>query len=343
MSAFCCSRANTECVQILPLPFRFPHSDLHLYSHVSKRPRIDNISLVIRSIPLEYSFLDHWYPVDRKVKKSGQIGLEIGSRDIVRIQPTYPYHWEDLLERLKGRAQRIGDQPTVTMKFLTLRPLRTFNTLKNIFLPWRISVAVAALLSLSGITLQQQSDEKWLIVPGERVGKITRHTSEEDIARVYGAQNVRRASIYVGEGESVPGTILYPADSTKRLEILWSDDSARTTPSAVMLTGDSSQWKTREGISLGTTLMQIEKINRRPFLLAGFEWDYGGTVVGWNHGRLEEMDGMLLRLYPDRTMFASPEYQMVVGDRDFSSGHPAMQKLNPRVYQMIISFRQRER
>ena len=35
-----------------------------------------------------------------------------------------------------------------------------------------------------------------------------------------------------------------------------------------------------------------------------------------------------------------PEYSEVIGERDFSSGHPAMQALNPSVYEMIVFLSQ---
>jgi len=41
---------------------------------------------------------------------------------------------------------------------------------------------------------------------------------------------------------------------------------------------------------------------------------------------------------PDEATHATREYQAILGDRYFSSGHPAMQKLNPRVYEMIVFF-----
>jgi hypothetical protein len=45
-----------------------------------------------------------------------------------------------------------------------------------------------------------------------------------------------------------------------------------------------------------------------------------------------------MRLRPDASAIGAPEYRQVVGDRVFSSGHPAMQALNPRVYQIIVSM-----
>ena len=45
---------------------------------------------------------------------------------------------------------------------------------------------------------------------------------------------------------------------------------------------------------------------------------------------------VVMRLRPGANATGSPEYRQVLGDHVFSSGHPAMQALNPRVYQMIV-------
>jgi len=54
--------------------------------------------------------------------------------------------------------------------------------------------------------------------------------------------------------------------------------------------------------------------------------------------RLGAMRGrqITLRLRPGGDALALLEYRQVIGDRIYSSGHPAMQVLNPRVHQMIV-------
>jgi hypothetical protein len=127
--------------------------------------------------------------------------------------------------------------------------------------------------------------------------------------------------------------------------------NGRTVPKEVRLTGDSSEWKTAEGICLGSTLKEIERLNAYPFKLAGFDFDYGGTITDCGHGRLKmlgcvDRDGafrgrlVVLRLRPSVEAQARPDHRQVIGDRVFSSGHPAMQALNPSVYQMIVSLSQ---
>lgn len=210
----------------------------------------------------------------------------------------------------------------------------------------RVGVIAGMCLLVNGASAQQR-DSDWLIVPGERVGPISASSSEAALLEFFGAENVEAVDVALGEGFSAPGTVIFPDDESRRLEIVWSDDS-RSVPKEVRLTGDSSSWSTAEGISLGSTLREIERINGYPFRLAGFAFDYGGTITGCGRGRLAMLGcgvagevsqerQIVLRLSPSTEARTRPEYRQVIGDRDFSSGHPAMQALNPRVYQMIVS------
>lgn len=192
----------------------------------------------------------------------------------------------------------------------------------------------------------QQRDIDWLIVPGQRVGPITEATSEVSLRALFGAENVDPVMIDLGEGFSAPGTVVYPSDESRRLEVVWSD-SSRSSPKEVRMSGESSIWSTAEGISLGSTLREIERLNGFPFSLAGFAFDYGGTITSCGRGRLAilgcgdaadaaQARRIVLRLTPGAEASALPEYRRVIGERVFSSGHPAMQALDPHVYQMIV-------
>lgn len=159
---------------------------------------------------------------------------------------------------------------------------------------------------------------------------------------MFGNENVILQDVDLGEGETEQGTELFPADLLRRVDILWKDPIGKRSPKRVQISGAKSLWGTVHGISLGTTLEQLEQLNRKPFRLAGFAFDYSGTVVSWSHGALEEeLDRpgrVILRLTPLQDQSQLPDYRSVLGDRFFSSGHPAMQRLSPSVYQLIWLF-----
>lgn len=192
-----------------------------------------------------------------------------------------------------------------------------------------------------------QAGPDWLIVPGVRVGAITRAAGELDLVRAYGLGNVRNQSVHVGEGIAERGTVVFPDDPTRAAAVLWKDLQNNWLPERVQITGSRSLWRTAQGIALGTSLKDIERMNGRPFALTGFGWDYGGTIIAWMQGRLEREftkgGRIIFRLRPaGRSPASGAARRLIVsvsGDRVFRSSHSAMRQINPRVYQMIIEFR----
>ena len=186
--------------------------------------------------------------------------------------------------------------------------------------------------------------QTYTIVPGVRFGAITARTSEADLRRIYGRENVRDAEVGLGEGETLPGTVVFPNDKSKKIEIVWKDKRRKRSPDFIQFYGDKSVWKTREGIGLGTSLKTLEKLNGRAFALAGFQWDYSGTVLSWKGGKLAKAFGndgrkAAMMLNPDYDKAPERDLNQVVGDGEFSSKHRAMQKLNPKVNFMVVRFR----
>ena len=171
-------------------------------------------------------------------------------------------------------------------------------------------------------------------------GPITRQSDEAELRRIFGDANVKQERIQIGEGETLPGTVLFPADSTRQLMILWSDTVGRRVPSRLILRGDSSRWSLKPGITLGTTLERLEQLNGRPFTLAGFGWDYSGVVLDWRGGDLAtSVRNAKVYLSPPPSKYSTPAYSRVLGDKDYASDLPALRELRPAVYQIFYDFR----
>jgi hypothetical protein len=180
---------------------------------------------------------------------------------------------------------------------------------------------------------------EWRIVPGRSTSPVTVETSEADLRQRYGSASVESTRIQIGEGETMAGTVIYPGDSLRRAEIVWQDSLNRRRPARVILRGSQSRWQVNHGISLGTSLEELERLNGRPFTLAGFGWDYAGIVTDWKGGSLDgALAGVKLYLDPGPAQYESAPYSQVLGDRDYSSALPAMRQLNPRVTQIFVDF-----
>lgn len=172
--------------------------------------------------------------------------------------------------------------------------------------------------------------------------------SAADLGARFGAGNVQTAPVPWGgaEGDYNEGTVLFGKDPSARLEIFWRDTAGKRSPEWLSVRGDSRRWRTPGGITLGTPLKAIETLNGRPFRLLGFGTDVSGTVMSWSAGRLAAQDTggcrvrVRLRAASDYTRdHQSRLFRQLIGEREFSSGHPAMQSLNPSVYELFLQYR----
>ena len=210
-------------------------------------------------------------------------------------------------------------------------------------------VAVFAVLLMSCVGLRPN----YLIVPGVSVGDIKADTSEQDLSKMFLSKNIIPVELNIGEGESVIGTMIYLNGPKSTLAIVWKDPILKNAPKEVRFVGEKTMWKTSEGLTLGTTLTEVEELNGKPFKLMGFGWDYEGTFISSKQGKLSFLDRadtigygnnggkMLIRLQPAKTADVTSNEELfntVLGDKEYSSSLPAMQKINPVVTEMIVYF-----
>jgi hypothetical protein len=205
------------------------------------------------------------------------------------------------------------------------------------------SLVIALIAATSLLSFCQSSNHSWTIRLQGEDGPISSHTTRADLGRQFGAANVTDKDVDVGEGETEHGTVVFPNDPKRMIQILWKDGHLNQSTKSAQVDGDSSLWKAEHGVVLGTSLKELETLNQKPFKLFGFDWDYAGTVSSWEDGSLSkdlaEHGRVVVRLnYQDRSQIKDDELQQVSGESEFSSQHLVMQKINPRVYQLIWIF-----
>ena len=172
-----------------------------------------------------------------------------------------------------------------------------------------------------------------LIVPGERVGPITRTTTREDLASLFGEDRLSDESVHIGEGFTEPSTVIN-LGAEQSFTIVWQDDN-RTQPTTVRDFGPA--WKISEGIGVGSSLKEL-KATLGPFQLYGLGWDYQGTLV-LEGSQLEQYYGILIvRVAPDPAAIAKNRaaYEAVLGDGLFPSNDPNLTLLDLKVDQLIV-------
>lgn len=184
---------------------------------------------------------------------------------------------------------------------------------------------------------QAVDHDSLVIIPGQKVGRLPiSRCTVADVLEIYGS-NARLDTIYLGEGIYDQGVVIFPDDPQKRAEIYWDNSIDSLRPTFLRINGDDrlqSLWHTRDGITIGTTIEDVETINGKPFKIWGFEWDFGGMVNSWEGGRLPETLGLTFA----PTVEDVPEY--LLGQVELQSNQPALRAIKPVVVSMIISFRE---
>jgi hypothetical protein len=155
---------------------------------------------------------------------------------------------------------------------------------------------------------------------------LLKFDSEDALKRVFGKYVKRSIGYYPGCMGEYPITLLY-SGTKNEVQFEWVDTVNFSGLSIIKINGELSDWKTKEGITIGTTLKELEKLNKKPFRFSGFGWDYGG-MVNWEGGYLDKRKVFVCLDYSTK----SPESNELDGDKiDVSSDSDVAQKNNPIV------------
>lgn len=176
----------------------------------------------------------------------------------------------------------------------------------------------------------------WTVIPGERVGPITSRTTYQELVKEFGPQSVAEAMVDIAEGDTEPGTALFPG-KVDRAIIQWQ--TYRVRPKAVHLTQEGSRWKTPDGFGVGTPLETLVQLNGKPITFAGLGSEEGGHVTNWNGGALASKYALGVKcdigIGPADNY--SQEDMLAVADMgEVSSDLALVKRLNPKIFRMVI-------
>jgi hypothetical protein len=164
--------------------------------------------------------------------------------------------------------------------------------------------------------------------------------AEADLVARYGRDNVIHAPVFGADDGPQDGAVVFPGTPDARLEVAWS----QTRSGPMWLKAVGSRWTTSSGIKVGADLLSVERANGGPFRLAGFQTEGQGAVRSWSRGRLDESqraDNCLVRIHFQPRHDGSNDDGLVRQVRsglEYSSGHPALQKLNPSVAVIWLTY-----
>lgn len=157
--------------------------------------------------------------------------------------------------------------------------------------------------------------------------------SENDLKKVFGA-NVKRSISGDREGISEYAvSLLYP-NSKNQVEFTWKDDSVNFSGLLSISVEGSSDWKTKEGITIGTNLKELEAINGKAFTFYGLGWDYSGLITDWHKGHLDDRK-IYGRLGESREETDFDEG--LIGDHEIESSSEIAQRANLILVELIMN------
>ena len=178
-------------------------------------------------------------------------------------------------------------------------------------------------------------DNDWMCLPFLRIGPIHPDSSIDDLVKAFGEGNVQRRTVYGPEGaEKFAASVIFP-DTANELIVFWQDNQYGSLPSSVSIRKQGSAWKTVQGIRIGSTLAELNEMNRRPFSFYGFGWDYGGSISNeWDGGVMASVRGVSLVLRATREL---PRYYY--GDKELKSNLETLLPDGARVSRIDVQMR----
>jgi hypothetical protein len=167
-------------------------------------------------------------------------------------------------------------------------------------------------------------------------GAFARDSHHLKLAMTYDRKNVDFGEVDAGPGMA---SIIYPNDPKRRLEVWWSDRDKRKDVYLIAING-SSTWTGPGGLRLGLSLADLEKLNRKPFKLRGFDNDKTATVSDWDHGALAALPGGCKAgvILSAEAKAAAQVLAVLPVDREFSSADEALRAVRLSVTEILIGY-----
>lgn len=137
------------------------------------------------------------------------------------------------------------------------------------------------------------------------------------------------------QGTQVGVTVLFPKDPKRRLEVWWSNPNR--TGTYLIDIADKSIWTGPGGLRLGLTVEQLEKLNKKPFKLKGFDKDGIASVASWDDGVLAKLPGDC-KAGVNMHAGAKSDAAELPDKAEYSSDDPALRALKPTVAEILIGY-----
>lgn len=170
-------------------------------------------------------------------------------------------------------------------------------------------------------------------------GPFAKDTTHAKLVTAFGAQNVTFKTVDGAEGATERATVLFDADPTHRIVVFWHDEKSRAKPSMITISAPSL-WIGPGGIGNGMKLTDVEKLNGKPFKMAGFDWDGGGFIRDLD-GKLKGLPGgcnLVVRFEPGIANPLPAKYAEITGDKTILSSNRTLRRVRPQVSEWSLGY-----
>ncbi|MDR3374726.1 MAG: hypothetical protein P4L98_13450 [Ancalomicrobiaceae bacterium] len=169
-------------------------------------------------------------------------------------------------------------------------------------------------------------------------------SSHASLVKSLGADNVTTETVAGSAGQNAPTTVIYAKDKTKRAIVFWKDDAAKKGIAAILVRkddkSDATGW-TAGGLTIASTLADVEKANGQPFEIAGFGGDFGGYTGDWEEGKLDSILGQNCHLSLRFSLPAGVKPDVakkVTGGDQFPSDGAEIVAAKPVISEITVEF-----
>src|SRR5262249_33859304 len=200
---------------------------------------------------------------------------------------------------------------------------------------WIGAALAPALALLAGPIWAQQRTPTTVVACS---GAFAKDSSHLKLAMFFDSKNIAFTDVEAS-GIKVPASVLFPNDPKRRLEVWWSNITARKDLHLIVIGGQST-WTAPGGLRLGQTLEEVEKRNHKPFKLKGFDKDRIATGSDWDGGALVTVAGGCkpgVSLRADAKASAET-IGALSADEEYSSSDPAIRAAKPTITEILIGY-----
>jgi hypothetical protein len=167
-------------------------------------------------------------------------------------------------------------------------------------------------------------------------GIFNSQLTKDDLVKLFGKENVGEKSEWREEGTvEVKITAVYP-ETKNEVALSWKEDG---TLANILLKNPDSDWVVN-GLKVGMTLTEIEKVNTNNFMFYGFGWDNGGTIYNWENGIFaNSLENIKVSLELDWENIGNKNIDKFMGDTvKLNSNNEKIKEFGISIYSITVKY-----